>query len=123
MSLTSIAGKIFLPRQRELEHHTTDAEMLQQRVLAHLIKKGRETEYGRNHALTESSGYTDFARNLPVVTYEELKDAIDRMRHGEADVLWPGRVKWFAKSSGTTNDKSKFIPVFVDDPQPTDIYT
>ena len=111
MSLTSIAGKIFLPRQRELEHHTTDAEMLQQRVLAHLIKKGRETEYGRNHALTESSGYTDFARNLPVVTYEELKDAIDRMRHGEADVLWPGRVKWFAKSSGTTNDKSKFIPV------------
>ena len=43
--------------------------------------------------------------------YEELKGYIDRMRHGEKDVLWPGRVKWYAKSSGTTNDKSKFIPV------------
>ena len=111
MSLTSIAGKVFLPRQKELERHTTDAEMLQRRVLEHLIVKGRSTEYGRNHALGQTSGYSDFARNLPVVTYEELKDYIDRMRHGEADVLWPGRVKWFAKSSGTTNDKSKFIPV------------
>ena len=44
-------------------------------------------------------------------TYEELKGDIDRMRQGEADILWPGRVKWYAKSSGTTNDKSKFIPV------------
>ena len=111
MSLTSIVGKVFLPRQKELERHNTDAEMLQQRVLEYLIKKGRTTEYGRNHALGQTSGYADFARNLPVVTYEELKSDIDRMRHGERDVLWPGRVKWFAKSSGTTNDKSKFIPV------------
>ena len=48
---------------------------------------------------------------MPVNTYEELKNDIDRMRHGEHDVLWPGSVKWYAKSSGTTNDKSKFIPV------------
>ena len=47
-------------------------------------------------------------------TYEELKDYIDRMRHGERNVLWPGLVKWYAKSSGTTNDKSKFIPVSQD---------
>ena len=109
--MTSIVGKVFLPRQKDLERHMTDAEMLQQRVLEHLIKQGRTTEYGRNHALNESSGYTDFAHNLPVVGYEELKADIDRMRHGESNVLWPGRVKWFAKSSGTTNDKSKFIPV------------
>lgn len=55
--------------------------------------------------------YDDFAQNVPVNTYEELKDDIDRMRHGETNVLWPGQVKWYAKSSGTTNDKSKFIPV------------
>ena len=55
--------------------------------------------------------YEHFANGLPVTTYEELKEPIDRMRHGEADVLWPGVVKWYAKSSGTTNDKSKFIPV------------
>ena len=48
---------------------------------------------------------------VPVNTYEELKGDIDRMRHGEKDILWPGRVRWYAKSSGTTNDKSKFIPV------------
>ena len=51
---------------------------------------------------------------MPVNTYEELKGDIDRMRHGERDILWPGKVKWYAKSSGTTNDKSKFIPVSED---------
>ena len=51
---------------------------------------------------------------MPINTYEELKSDIDRMRHGEPNVLWPGVVKWYAKSSGTTNDKSKFIPVSSD---------
>ena len=111
MSLTSIVGKAFLPRQKSLEHHFTEAEALQQRVLAYLINKGKNTEYGRKHLFATMKDYTDFAANIPVNTYEELKDDIDRMRHGEADVLWPGTVKWYAKSSGTTNDKSKFIPV------------
>ena len=84
---------------------------MQHRVLRHLISRGRHTEYGRNHLLGATRSYEDFATNVPVNTYEELKKDIDRMRHGEADVLWPGTVKWFAKSSGTTNDKSKFIPV------------
>ena len=111
MSLTSIVGKAFLPRQKSLEHHFTEADALQQRVLAYLINKGKNTEYGRKHQFATMKDYTDFAANIPVNTYEELKDDIDRMRHGEADVLWPGTVKWYAKSSGTTNDKSKFIPV------------
>jgi hypothetical protein len=80
-------------------------------VLDHLIQTAKDTEYGRNHAFSTTRGYDDFVRNIPVNTYEELKGDIDRMRHGEADILWPGRVKWYAKSSGTTNDKSKFIPV------------
>ncbi len=84
---------------------------MQHRVLRYLISRGRHTEYGRNHLLGATRSYDDFAKNVPVNTYEELKKDIDRMRHGEADVLWPGTVKWFAKSSGTTNDKSKFIPV------------
>jgi len=111
MSLTSIASKFFLPRQRTLEHHINGAEELQQSVLAHLIERGKNTEYGRNHFLNQAKGYEDFARSVPVNTYEELKSDIDRMRHGEHNVLWPGTVKWYAKSSGTTNDKSKFIPV------------
>ncbi|MDD6780351.1 MAG: GH3 auxin-responsive promoter family protein, partial [Prevotellaceae bacterium] len=72
------------------------------------------TEYGRNHVFKGIKGYEDFAKNVPVNTYEELKGDIDRMRHGERDILWPGKVRWYAKSSGTTNDKSKFIPVSKD---------
>ena len=111
MSLTSIIGKVFLPRQRELERHQSEGEVLQRAVLAHLLEQGRNTEYGHSHAFGQMKEYDDFARLVPVNSYEELKHDIDRMRHGDADVLWPGRVKWYAKSSGTTNDKSKFIPV------------
>ena len=113
MSLTSIAGKLFLPRQKDLERYATEAVKMQQKVLKRLVEHGRHTEYGRKFGM-QSSRYEDFAQGIPVVSYEELKGDIDRMRHGEANVLWPGRVKWYAKSSGTTNDKSKFIPVSKD---------
>ena len=111
MGLTKIVSKLFLPRQRELEKHYSQPEALQQDVLRYLIGKGQHTEYGRNHLFGSTNSYTDFASNVPLNSYEELKGDIDRMRHGEPNVLWPGQVKWYAKSSGTTNDKSKFIPV------------
>ena len=111
MSLTTIAGKIFLPRQKKLERHNTEAEAMQREVLRHLVGRAKDTEYGRQHTFGSIGDYETFARQVPVNTYEELKGQIDRMRHGERDVLWPGRTRWYAKSSGTTNDKSKFIPV------------
>jgi len=111
MSLTKIASKLFLPRQKELIKHYTAPDELQHSVLKYLILKGKETEYGRNHMFDSMDDYDCFAKNIPINTYEELKGDIDRMRHGEQNVLWPGLVKWYAKSSGTTNDKSKFIPV------------
>ena len=111
MSLTRIIGKVFVPRQRALERHLNEGEALQRAVLNHLIETAKDTEYGRNHAFATIKGYDDFVGQVPVNTYEELKGDIDRMRQGETDILWPGRVKWYAKSSGTTNDKSKFIPV------------
>lgn len=114
MSLTSIVGKVFLPRQMNLQRHLTDAELLQATVLRHLLEKSAETEYGRNHLFNNTRSYDDFARNVPINTYEDLKGDIDRMRHGESNVLWPGQIRWYAKSSGTTNDKSKFIPVSPD---------
>ena len=114
MSLTSIASHVFKPRQKALEKYVSDGENMQRGVLRRLIDNGRRTEYGVQHLLKQTEGYEDFTRNIPVNTYEELKGYIDRMRHGEADVLWPGTVKWYAKSSGTTNDKSKFIPVSMD---------
>jgi hypothetical protein len=96
---------------RELEHYETQGEQLQRQVLHHLLSSARDTHYGREHGFATIKGYDDYIKYVPVNTYEELKGSIDRMRHGERDVLWPGRVKWYAKSSGTTNDKSKFIPV------------
>jgi len=96
---------------KELEKHQTQGEQLQRQVLNHLLRSARDTEYGRQHGFATIKGYEDFRKFNAVNSYEELKESIDRMRHGERDVLWPGRVKWYAKSSGTTNDKSKFIPV------------
>lgn len=111
MNLTSIFSRFFLPRQKELERYDTEPEALQNIVMRHLLAHGRDTEYGRKHLFGSINSYEKWCKNIPVNTYEELKDDIERMRHGEKSVLWPGGVQWYAKSSGTTNDKSKFIPV------------
>ena len=84
---------------------------MQREVLTRLVRRAQDTEYGLGHAFRDIQDYDQFVKRVPVNTYEELKGYIDRMRHGEEDILWPGRTKWYAKSSGTTNDKSKFIPV------------
>ena len=83
-------------------------------VLKRLTSKASNTEWGIEHGFASLRSYEDFAASSPVNTYEDLKQAIDRMRQGERDILWPGQVRWYAKSSGTTNDKSKFIPVSKD---------
>lgn len=114
MSLTKIIRPVFAHRLHKLDLYASEAEALQRGVLRRLLGKACDTEWGRAHGYTKSLSYEDFARQTPLNTYEELKGYIDRMRHGEKNVLWPGRVKWYAKSSGTTNDKSKFIPVSSD---------
>lgn len=83
-------------------------------VLLNLTQKAQNTEWGKTHDFASIKSYEDFAFTSQVNTYEDLKHSIDRMRQGEKDVLWPGYVRWYAKSSGTTNDKSKFIPVSKD---------
>lgn len=114
MVLTKLARIAFRKRQKQIALYDTDAERLQHEILINLLRKAEKTEYGRNHLFSNINSYDEFARNVPVNSYEELKGDIDRMRHGEENVLWPGKVSWFAKSSGTTNDKSKFIPVSTD---------
>lgn len=111
MSLTSIIRPFFNPRLKQLDLYSTRAQELQLRVLKRLLTKASDTEWGHAHGYSERMSYSEFAANTPVSSYEELKGFIDRMRHGERDILWPGRVKFYAKSSGTTSDKSKFIPV------------
>ncbi|MBQ2301046.1 MAG: GH3 auxin-responsive promoter family protein, partial [Bacteroidaceae bacterium] len=114
MSLTKFIRPILSTRLHKLDAYTSKAEILQRNVLRQLLSKSCSTEWGSAHGYSKDLSYENFARQTPLNTYEELKGFIDRMRHGEKDVLWPGRVKWYAKSSGTTNDKSKFIPVSTD---------
>ena len=114
MSLTKFIRPILSTRLHKLDAYTSKAEILQRNVLRQLLSKSCSTEWGSAHGYAKDLSYENFVRQTPLNTYEELKGFIDRMRHGEKDVLWPGRVKWYAKSSGTTNDKSKFIPVSTD---------
>ena len=111
MSLTKIIRGAFVSRQKEIERYDKEAEALQMEVLHYLMSNAKHTEYGRKYSFGAVGSYSDYASHVPVNTYEELKGYIDRMRHGECDLLWKGSVKWYAKSSGTTNDKSKIIPV------------
>ena len=111
LNKTQLIRKIFIPRQHTLDRYATEAETLQRKVLERLVEKGRKTLWGWEHGFDAIESYDDFARSSDINDYETLKGYIDRMRHGESNVLWPGQVKWYAKSSGTTNDKSKFIPV------------
>jgi hypothetical protein len=83
----------------------------QDTMLRSFIQKARRTEIGREFGFAQIKSYKDFAAQVPVRNYDAIRDHIQRMMQGEENILWPGLVTWFAKSSGTTADKSKFIPV------------
>ena len=83
----------------------------QQEVLTRLVSLSRDTEWGREHGYSSVTTHEQFCRNVAVQSYEDVIPWIERLRAGEKNVLWPGEVKWFAKSSGTTSTKSKFIPI------------
>ena len=84
---------------------------VQKEVFSLLIEKGKSTSFGVDHKFHKINSIDEFRKQVPVRTYEELFSYISRVRENEKDVLWPGRIDWFAKSSGTTNDKSKYIPI------------
>ena len=76
-----------------------------------LINTAQDTEWGETHHFSDIKTVSDFKKQVPLQDYQSLKPFIERAKNGEQDVLWPGETKWFAKSSGTTDDKSKYIPV------------
>ena len=111
MSITSLISKGFIPRQRALQAYDTQAESLQADQLKKLVSKAVHTEWGVKHGYGIIRSYEDYIRQVPIQSYDDIKPYVERMRHGARNVLWPSQVRWYAKSSGTTNDKSKFIPV------------
>lgn len=84
---------------------------VQKELLLQLLFKARKTELGIKYNFSEIKNYKDFTNNVPIRKYESIEPMIERCRRGEQNIFWPTNIKWFAKSSGTTNAKSKFIPV------------
>lgn len=97
-----------MPRIEEI--YTRPLE-LQYDGLTQLIEAGRDTEWGRKYGYDDFTSYATFRRRVPISTYEEMVPYIERMMQGEQQVLWNSPISWFSKSSGTTNARSKFIPV------------
>ena len=83
----------------------------QELVFQNLILEASATEWGKNYKYDSIKSFDDFRNRVPVQDYDSLKPWITRMMKGEKNILWPSEIRWFAKSSGTTSDKSKFIPV------------
>jgi len=98
-------------RMKRIERYMQHPEEAQERWLRTLLDTAQNTEFGRSYNFAGIRNADDFAREVPVHDYERIKGYIQRMMHGERDVLWPGEINWYSKSSGTTSDKSKFIPV------------
>ncbi|MEG1838872.1 MAG: GH3 auxin-responsive promoter family protein [Bacteroidaceae bacterium] len=111
MNSTQLIGKIFAPRLKEIAYYETEADLIQERVFKHLISKASNTEWGKKYNYDSIKSYEDFKRRVPIQTYDDIKPYVERMREGEQNILWSSPIQWFAKSSGTTNDKSKFLPV------------
>ena len=87
---------------------------IQYKTLNYLLKKAEFTSFGKEYNFNKIKTYNDFKISIPVRNYEEFFPYINRIRNGEHNVLWPQKITWFAKSSGTTNNISKYIPVSKD---------
>lgn len=98
-------------RLREIDAFADHAEEVQHRQLSMLLKKGADTEYGHLFGFNQIHSASQFRQNVPLVSYPELQPYVERMMRGENGLLWPERIGFFAKSSGTTSAQSKYIPV------------
>lgn len=109
--LNSIVTWVMKKRIHQIELFMKYPHEVQDEVLKKLLNTARFTEFGQRYSFEDIVNSDDFKKRVPVHTYEQLYPYIDRLLRGEQNVLWPSEIKWFAKSSGTTNARSKFIPV------------
>jgi hypothetical protein len=112
--ITSIVKWLNFKRVTQIDLFRKYPKQVQEECFARLIQKAISTEWGKKYKYNSIEKISDFQLNVPIQTYDDIKPYVERLRAGEVDLLWPGEIKWFAKSSGTTYDKSKFIPVSKD---------
>ena len=109
--INSFASWVLKQRIHQIELFLKYPNEVQEELLMNLIRATENTVVGKKYDYASINSYSTFAERIPVSTYEELQPLIERTRKGEQHVFWETPIKWFAKSSGTTNAKSKFIPV------------
>ncbi len=109
--INSIASWFLKQRIHQIELFLKYPNEVQEELLFNLIKASENTVFGEKYDYQSIKSYATFAERIPISSYEDLEPLIERTRQGEQNVLWETPIKWFAKSSGTTNAKSKFIPV------------
>ncbi|REH00314.1 GH3 auxin-responsive promoter family protein [Flavobacterium aquicola] len=109
--INSIASWFLKQRIHQIELFLKYPNEVQEELLMNLIRSSEETAFGKQYEYSSIKSYKTFTERVPISSYEDLEPFIERTRQGEQNVLWNTPVKWFAKSSGTTNAKSKFIPV------------
>jgi hypothetical protein len=109
--INSLVNWLNIKRMYQIELFKKHPVDVQQEQLFKLINKAANTEWGKKYGYHSVDSVEKFQERVPVSRYEDFKPYIDRLLKGETNILWPGSIRWFAKSSGTTSDKSKFIPV------------
>ena len=109
--INSVVRWLLLDRLGQIETFQKYPHDAQNRVLKNLLSTASTTEWGKRYGFSRINSYEDFAKTHPLHDYNSLKPEIERTMSGEQNILWPSPIHWFAKSSGTTQDKSKFIPV------------
>lgn len=109
--VNSLASWFLKKRFHQIELFLKYPIDVQNELLEQLLDTAKNTEIGKQYDFASISTYREFAERVPVTSYEDNHLQIERARKGESNIFWPTPIKWFAKSSGTTNSKSKFIPV------------
>jgi hypothetical protein len=109
--VNSIVSWFLKKRFHQIDFFLKYPNEVQTELLQNLLYLAKDTEIGKQYDFASIKTYEAYANTLPVCTYEDIQDLIERSRLGEQNIFWPKPIRWFAKSSGTTNAKSKFIPV------------
>jgi hypothetical protein len=110
-SLNTFVNAIYSYRLRQIENFVTNPIEVQEKQFLALINSARYTKWGKKYDYNTIRNIDDYRKRVPLFKYEDLCNHIERVKKGENNLIWPSKIKWFAKSSGTTNDKSKYIPV------------
>src|SRR5687768_5272693 len=109
MALLNSILKTFLKRRiSHIEYFMKHPHEVQHQMLLNHVHKAKDTEWGKKHGYGSIKSWEDYKNRVPVTPYEDLFPYIERILKGESNILWPEKIEWFSKSSGTTNAKSKF---------------